>query len=206
MLYLLWQLSLRTINIRSWGGISSNLCHDFIEKDHDFDLFTRQGFVLSKLVRKQNELISNSSLKRCFQVSFNMCVYLTAYRQYQKSQFCFVSSQNWRAEIYQIAFAVLFPWISTLWLLPIRILQERTPRNTRQIAKMEQSLQWQWFWAKSRFEPSQECSTNGSRYYTGTVQMIESTSKSISVNWYAIFASSRNGIYRKDFWDTLYNQ
>jgi hypothetical protein len=49
--------------------------------------------------------------------------------------FCSVSSQIWRGRIHQIAPAALFPWLGTLWLLPIRLLEERTSSDEFQISK-----------------------------------------------------------------------
>jgi hypothetical protein len=60
------------------------------------------------------------------------------------------------------------------------------------------------FWPKSLFKHSHESSTNGSRDYTGVLRMNRSTSKQISVIWYAISAGSRNLVNHKDFWTTLY--
>jgi hypothetical protein len=105
------------------GDFSSNSYDDFGENDHDFGLF-HSATVWFHRSTSRNRMIqfntfhwNNSSMFRSISGSTSpenaSSRLLTASRQGGNSQFCSVSSQNWRAEIHKIASATLFSSINT---------------------------------------------------------------------------------------------
>jgi hypothetical protein len=136
--------------------------------------------------RKQNNSIPNSLLKQFFQVSFNLWLYFA--RKYKlKATDCILTMPNFTLLL--CLFTKLKSWdspdcpshqiplISPLWLLPIRLLEEKNSKKWISDAKMGWYLRWQRFWAKSWFGWSQKYLTNGSRDYTGALQILGSVSK-----------------------------
>jgi hypothetical protein len=147
--------------------------------------FAKDLFPL-KYFWKQNGSVPHSSLKKFFSVLFNLWIYF-ARKCKLKATDCISTKPNFI--ILLCLFIKLKSWdspdcpshSSPLTWHSVTFSDSATWRKNDKgwisNRKIGWSLRWQRFSANFRFGRHQEYSTNGSRDYTGVIQMVESISK-----------------------------